>query len=73
MNKSKIDRQRDAIRKACEAAGGQVALATKLGISQSAVAQWIGSGNIPPARVPKVEKITGVSRHELRPDIFDAK
>lgn len=37
------------------------------GITHGAVAQW---EKIPPERVLGVERVTGISRHELRPDIY---
>lgn len=55
-------------------AGGPAALARALEelgerITSQAVSQW---KTIPPEKVLKVEKITGISRHDLRPDIFGA-
>lgn len=52
---------------AVAAAGGPAPLARKLGISRSAVAMW---KIVPPLRAPKVEEITGISRHVLRPDFW---
>lgn len=43
-------------------------LARELGTTPSAICQW--GGKIPPERVLSVEKITGISRHDLRPDIY---
>jgi DNA-binding transcriptional regulator YdaS (Cro superfamily) len=51
-------------------AGSASELARKLKITPSAVLQW---DKVPPRRVMEVEKITGVSRHLLRPDIFGAR
>lgn len=51
-------------------AGGQSKLAELLGISAQAVQQWVDSGMVPPRRVLDVERITGISRFELRPDIY---
>lgn len=48
-------------------AGGRIALADKLGIKPQAVSQW---DKVPALRVLDVERITGISRHELRPDVF---
>ncbi len=45
-------------------------LAKKIGLSKAAVYAWRKNG-IPVERVIQIEKITGVSRHNLRPDIFD--
>lgn len=58
--------------KACEQAkqvlGGPSALAKALGdISSQAVSQW---KKVPAERVIAVESVTGVARHELRPDIY---
>jgi DNA-binding transcriptional regulator YdaS (Cro superfamily) len=55
------------LRTAIEKAGGVAALASALKISSQAISQW---DRVPPRRVVEVEKITGVSRHDLRPDIF---
>lgn len=44
-----------------------VDLAASLGISVQAVSQW---RRVPGARVLEVERITGVSRYEIRPDIY---
>ncbi|MGH9644179.1 MAG: transcriptional regulator [Terriglobales bacterium] len=59
------------IDKACEKVGGQTALAKKLGLrSQGSVSRWIATGLVPPRRVLAVEAASGVSRHELRPDLY---
>lgn len=50
-----------------EAAGGGAALAKELGITREAVYQW---PECPVRRVLDVERISGVPRHELRPDIY---
>ncbi len=48
-------------------AGGATRLAEALNIAQASVSGW---RRTPAARVLEVEKITGVSRHELRPDLY---
>lgn len=54
--------------KAKTTAGGPAALAKALGgVSSQAVSQW---KKVPAERVLDVERITGISRHELRPDVF---
>lgn len=58
------------LKKVIDMAGGQLALARYLGISQAAISQW---RRIPHLRVLEVEKLTGISRHVLRPDIFGPK
>jgi DNA-binding transcriptional regulator YdaS (Cro superfamily) len=57
----------EALNRAIEAAGGQSALARALGISPQAIDQWTKA---PPLRVIAIEKASGVSRHELRPDLY---
>lgn len=46
---------------------GGAKLAKALGLTRQAVYQW---QLVPPQHVIEVEKLTGVSRHELRPDIY---
>jgi DNA-binding transcriptional regulator YdaS (Cro superfamily) len=58
-----------ALRKAVHNAGGNAALAALIGVSRPAVAQW---KVCPALRVLQVEALTGVSRHELRPDLYPA-
>ena len=53
--------------KAVECAGGTIALGKALGITRQAVEQW---HVVPPERVLAVEKLSGVSRYDLRPDIY---
>lgn len=55
-----------AVRKA----GSQSAFGRLIGKRQSTVAQWLKAGRLPPEHVLAVEEATGVSRHDLRPDIY---
>lgn len=57
----------DIVTKAAGKSGGVVALARELGIKHTALYSWT---RVPAERVLDIERITGVSRHELRPDIF---
>jgi DNA-binding transcriptional regulator YdaS (Cro superfamily) len=50
-----------------DAAGGPLALADKLGIRPQAITQWV---IVPPERALKLEMLTGISVHKMRPDIF---
>lgn len=61
-----------ALQKAVERAGGQTALAEKLGVTQSRVHYWLNDAKrgVSPDLVPAIEAITGVPRHELRPDVY---
>ena len=56
-----------ALRRAIERAGGQAEFARLIGITAQAVSQW---DEVPPLRVLAVERVSGVSRCELRPDLY---
>jgi DNA-binding transcriptional regulator YdaS (Cro superfamily) len=60
MSETPLDR-------AIAAVGGLTKLAASLNISKQAVLQW---DEVPPLRVLAVERVSGVSRHELRPDLY---
>jgi len=55
------------IRDAAANAGGIVALSLALGLSRAAASLW---DRVPAARVLEVERLTGVSRYVLRPDVY---
>ena len=55
------------LKAALEAAGSMRALARALGISHQAVIQWT---RIPTERIIEVERVTGVDRKRLRPDLY---
>lgn len=57
----------NGLQAAIEKAGGVKNLADQLGVHRSAVYQW---DQVPPLRVLEVERLTGVPRHELRPDLY---
>jgi len=50
-------------------AGGVTAMARALGVHHSSILGW---ARVPAERVPAVSRITGVPRHELRPDLWEA-
>ena len=52
---------------AIKAAGGYSELAEALGIRPQSVWQWT---RVPLNRVVEVEKVTGVSRRKLRPELY---
>ena len=64
--------ERDACERAKKNSGGPAALARALNergvtIKSQAVSQWT---KVPAERVLLVEEISGVSRHDLRPDVY---
>ncbi|QQN73150.1 helix-turn-helix domain-containing protein [Croceicoccus sp. YJ47] len=60
-----------AFAKAVEIAGGQTAMARICECSQGNIWQHLNRRSLLPAHfVLKVEAATGVSRHDLRPDIY---
>lgn len=59
-----------ALDRAIKQAGHQAALAEKIGVTQQTISYWRSKGRIPAEKVVEVEAATGISRHELRPDIF---
>lgn len=57
----------DPIQLAAQKAGGIVKLSLALGLSRGAASQW---RRIPAERVLEVERLTGVPREILRPDLY---
>lgn len=62
----------EALRKACELAGGQTSLADRIGTTQSQVWYWLerSKKGVPGEFVLTIERETGVPRQELRPDLY---
>lgn len=61
----------EALKQAIRIAGSQAEIARVCGVSTTAVWKWVTfSKRVPAEFVLKVEARTGVSRHELRPDIY---
>lgn len=63
---------RSALKEAIKRAGGQTALASKIGVRQSLISFWLNQARdgVAPDKVPAIEQATGVPRYELRPDVF---
>lgn len=57
----------EALDLAKKAVGGSSELGRRLGVTSQAVSQW---RRVPAERVLDVERATGVSRHQLRPDLY---
>lgn len=54
--------------------GGLTKTAAALGLDNpSVVANWRTRGQVPYQRAVEIERLTGISRHELRPDIFGSQ
>lgn len=47
----------------------RIDLANALGVDKSLVTRW-AQKRVPVERVADVERVTGIPRHELRPDVF---
>lgn len=58
------------LQEAIDRIGGKAKLADALRVTRSAVSHWVKGGELPVKRVLEIERLTGVSRHKLRPDIF---
>lgn len=71
MRMSKLfDPPKTALEKACNVAGGQTDLARKIGKTQGHISQWLRRGSVPAEMVLPIELASGVSRHDLRPDLY---
>ena len=60
----------NAAARAAAAVGGQSALARALGCTPQAVQRMCSTGRVPAERVLRIEAVSGVARHELRPDLY---
>jgi DNA-binding transcriptional regulator YdaS (Cro superfamily) len=60
----------EAVLRAIEGGGGLRSVADKLGVRYQAVQKWRASGRVPAERVLALEAVSGVSRSELRPDLY---
>lgn len=67
-----IPKANSGIQRAILAVGGQVALAEKLGVKQPAISYYLYK-RCPAEKAILIEKITGVPRAEIRPDLFLTK
>jgi DNA-binding transcriptional regulator YdaS (Cro superfamily) len=60
-----------SLAKAVISAGSQSAFGRLIGKRQSTVNDWLKAGKpLPAEHVLKVERHTGISRHDLRPDLY---
>jgi len=56
------------LEEAIECAQSLTSLARRLNMSVQAISQWL---RVPPERCAEVERVTGVPRWRLRPDIYE--
>jgi DNA-binding transcriptional regulator YdaS (Cro superfamily) len=71
MSTADLDSMHQALRRAVGIAGSQSALARAAGVTQQAVSKWLSRGKaLPGPLVITVEHKTGISRHDLRPDLY---
>jgi DNA-binding transcriptional regulator YdaS (Cro superfamily) len=57
----------EGVRLAIEAGGGLRSLARQLGIAHTSVLAW---DKVPLRHLFTIEELTGISREQLRPDVF---
>lgn len=69
MTEDQIALATQALARAVETAGGQTALARAVDTRQQNISLWLRNG-LKAEFVLAVEKVTGVSRHDLRPDLY---
>lgn len=56
-----------ALLEAIRVAGSVTKLAALIDVAPQAISQW---NRVPATRALAIERVTGVSRHELRPDLY---
>ena len=63
---------RQGLQEACDALGGQAALARELQKRQGDVWYWLNrsKNGLPAEHVLRVERASGVPRYRLRPDLY---
>lgn len=58
------------LQQAVRLAGSQSELARRIGFTQGSVWRWLNGTELPGEAVLPIEQATGVSRHDLRPDLY---
>lgn len=62
--------RRAALAAACESVGGEAKLAELIGKTRSHISTWKFRGMIPPEQAIPIERVSGISRSVLRPDLY---
>jgi DNA-binding transcriptional regulator YdaS (Cro superfamily) len=70
MNNAQIDRVTKLLELYVETHGGQSKLAKELRIGRQRVWNWMKGRPIAPELCQRVETVTGISKADLRPDVF---
>lgn len=66
-----MSKSQTPVERVIEALGGLTKAAAAMGIENpSVIANWRTRGRVPAEKVLDVEGLTGISRHDLRPDVF---
>lgn len=60
--------QMNVIERAIDIAGSEVNLAKAMKVTKQAVRKWVKQ--VPAERVIALEEVTGISRHDIRPDLY---
>lgn len=60
----------EPLKKAISVAGSQKKLGSCIGVSQQRISYWLTNKKIPGEYVIPIEAHTGISRGELRPDLY---
>lgn len=60
----------EIIKDALEKSGGVAAVAKALKLTDEAVRLWRARGKVPAERVVELERLSGIPREALRPDLY---
>lgn len=50
--------------------GNQSRLARLCGVKPQSVGEWVAKGKVPPIRAIQIEKLLGIPKKDLNPEIF---
>ena len=60
----------NVVQRIVDSVGGQSELARLLDIRQQSVQEWVTRRRVPAERVLEVERVSGIPRYEIRPDLY---
>ena len=70
MNTVKLENLSAVIAEALDSAGGVAAVAAAIGKTREAVRLWRVRGHVPDRHLVELERLSGVPRERLRPDLY---